>query len=172
MQQQFYLPSHEITPLTLAIVARKDNKQLSTCVLEEDGEYTVRQAPSKLVDNACRYFGSSLKGRQDGTKEVCGITHKAPISIDPLSGMYFFPTYSPQSPKCSWIAHSHIDEMHKATSTLSEIIFKNGKRAMIEVSYGSLLNQVQRTAQFRFLLDHRINFLQQLRKDSDPEPFS
>ena len=174
MQQNFYTPPYEITPLTLAIVAKKEKKRLTTRILEEEAEYLVDQAPSKVIDYACKYFGSSLKGRQDGTRDICGITHKAPISIDPTSGMYFFPTYSPISPNCSWIAHSHIDQMHKATSRSTEIIFNNGKRIVLEVTYGSMLNQVQRTAQFRYLLGNRINFLQQYQKEQEQnlEPFS
>lgn len=176
MQRNFYTPSYEITPLTLAVIAQKEKKYVTTQVLEEETTYTVNQVPTKVIADACQFFGASLKGRQDGARYICGITHKAPISIDPVSGMYFFPTNSPASPTCSWIAHSHIDQMHKATNKLTEIIFSNGKRIIVEASYGSLLNQLHRTAQFRYLLDNRIKFLQQYQKgidpDSDPDPFS
>jgi competence protein ComK len=166
MQLNLYKPSYEITPLTLAIISHKGNRNVTT-ILESDAEYTISKSPRKVIDEACKFFGSSLKGRQDGTKEVCGITHKAPISIDPSSGMYFFPTYSPTNPDCSWIAHTHINELQQA-GKLTTIIFKNGKRIMIEASYGSLLNQLNRTAQYRYLLDDRIRFLQQFQVD-DPE---
>ncbi|MBM7601665.1 competence protein ComK [Virgibacillus halotolerans] len=168
MQRNLYKPSYEITPLTLAIISHKGKKNITT-VLEKEAEYTIHQSPSKVIDDACKFFGASLKGRQEGTRNVCGITHKAPISIDPLSGMYFFPTYSPTNPNCSWLAHTHINDLQQAAGKLTEIIFKNGKRIMIEASYGSLLNQVNRTAQFRYLLDDRIKFLQQFRKDPDSE---
>src|SRR5690606_5961525 len=115
---------------------------------------------------ACKFFGASLKGRQEGTKNICGITHKAPISIDPSSGMYFFPTTSPTSSKCSWIAHSHIDHVLRIDSKTSEIVFKNGKKVVINASYGSVMNQIHRTAQYRYLLDQRIKQLQQ--RDPDP----
>ncbi|WP_234448085.1 competence protein ComK [Virgibacillus salexigens] len=156
-----YMQSPEVTPLTVALVAQRDssNKPI-TMVLEEEAEYPVNYPPSKIVDHACKFFGSSLKGRQEGTKDICGITHKAPITIDPISGMYFFPTTSPTSSNCSWIAHSHIDQVLKADNYGTEILFKNGKRILIDISYGSALNQIQRTAQFRYLLDNRIKFLQ------------
>lgn len=171
MLNDFYSPPYEITPLTLAILAQKDiNGNSATCVLEEEAEYDVNQSPSKVIDYACKFFGASLKGRQDGTRDICGITHKAPISIDPSSGMYFFPTTSPTNPKCSWIAHSHIDKMNKVLDQRTEIIFKNGKRILLESSYGSMMNQVQRTAQFRYLLDNRIRFLQQYNAETVAEP--
>ncbi|MFD2042732.1 competence protein ComK [Ornithinibacillus salinisoli] len=166
MFKEFYTPSHEITPQTLAVLAQVDKGgNLSTCVLEEESEYVIDYSPSKLIDFSCKFFGSSLKGRQDGTRDICGITHKAPISIDPSSGMYFFPTSSPTNPKCSWIAHSHIKQVNKAGNLSTEIIFKSGKQVILDTSFGSLINQVQRTAQFRYLLDNRIKYLKQHRND-------
>ncbi|WP_077297251.1 competence protein ComK [Virgibacillus pantothenticus] len=156
----FYTEPPEITPFTAALVAQRDsNNKPMTMVLEEQGEYAVRCTPSKMIDHACKYFGSSLKGRQDGTRDICGITHKAPITVDPLSGMYFFPTISPSSSQCTWIAHSHIDQVQKKDEYDTEIIFHNGKSIVVEISYGSMLNQIQRTAQFRYLLNNRLKFL-------------
>lgn len=172
MPNDFYYPTYEITPLTLAILAKGNKKSSAACVLEEEAEYVIDYSPSKVIDYACKFFGASLKGRQEGTRDICGITHKAPISIDPSSGMYFFPTYSPISPKCSWIAHSHIDQVNRVTNHSTEIIFKNGKQILLDISYGSMLNQVQRTAQFRYLLDNRIKFLQQYQVDAVIEPFA
>ncbi len=162
MMKNYYFTSHEITPFTMAVIADCDvNGDQVTRVLEEDAEYVLDGNPTKVIDDACRFFGASLKGRQDGTKDISGITHKAPISIDPSSGMYFFPTTSPTSHKCSWIAHSHIDKVGRAPDQQTEVLFKNGRRVIVDISYGSMLNQLQRTAQFRYLLDNRIRFLHQ-----------
>jgi len=168
-----YYPTYEITPLTTAILVHRDKTgRVSTRILEEKEEIIVSQSPTKVVDYACRFFGSSLKGRQDGTRDVCGITHKAPISIDPTSGMYFFPTASPSNANCSWIAHSHIDQVNKADSKSTEILFKTGKTIRADISFGSLLNQIQRTAQFRYLLDNRIKYLQKQTVEMVAEPYA
>jgi len=174
MFEYFYEPSHEITPLTMAVVAQHDHYgETNTRIMEEQEEYVVDHTPSKLIDHACRFFGASLRGRQDGTRNICGITHKAPISIDPISGMYFFPTRSPNHPNCSWIAHSHIDQVKKGNHNRAEILFKNGRYITLDVSFGSIMNQIQRTAQFRYLLDNRIRFLQKKhRADAAEEPFA
>ncbi|WP_245799172.1 competence protein ComK [Virgibacillus siamensis] len=169
----FYSPTHEVTPLTMAVLAQFDMDGNSrTCVLEEQTDYTVLVSSSKIIDNACKYFGASLRGRQDGTRDICGLTHKAPIAVDPSSGMYFFPTTSPANPKCSWIAHSHIDQVSKVDQNETEILFKNGRRITIPVSYGSMLNQIQRTAQFRYLLDNRIKYLLKQNGEMVAEPFA
>ncbi|MEI3612853.1 competence protein ComK [Pseudogracilibacillus sp. SO30301A] len=152
--------SYEVTPLTMAVLSGKDDKgSRNTVVLEEKKEYTVHTTPTKMIDEACKFFGSSLKGRLEGTKDISRITHKAPIAIDPSSGMYFFPTASPSNEECSWIAHSHVKDIQSIGKTKTEIIFKNGRRIIINVSYGSMMNQLQRTAQFRYSLDTRMKIL-------------
>lgn len=162
MLNDYYFPSYEINPMTMAVVPQQNKYgEFITFVYEDMDEYIVDYSPSKVIDYACKYFGASLKGRQEGTREICEITHKAPIAIDPASGMYFFPTTSPASSKCSWIAHSHIEKVIKISGYRSEVIFKNGKSIIFNLSYGSLMNQIQRTAQFRYLLDKRISFLRQ-----------
>lgn len=173
MLNDLYTSPQEITPLTLAVITTHDQYgQSNTYIMEDQDDYDVSHSPTKIVDHACRFFGASLRGRQDGTKDISGITHKAPISIDPASGMYFFPTFSPASPKCSWIAHSHIDKVNWAKHQCTEIIFKNKRRVILEVSYGSVLNQIQRTAQFRYLLDERIKYLWKRNPEQVAEPFA
>ncbi len=170
-----FYPAYEITPLTMAVLVQRGKtktEKVSTCILEEQEEIIVEQTPTKIIDYACKFFGSSLKGRQEGTRDICGITHKAPISIDPASGMYFFPTTSPSSEKCSWIAHSHIDQVNKAANQCTEVLFKTGKKIVLEVSFGSVLNQIQRTAQFRYLLDNRIKYLQKQTVEMVAEPYA
>lgn len=173
MLNDFYLSSRELTPLTLGVIVQYDQYgNPNACILEEEKEYAIKASSTKVIDEACRFFGSSLRGRQDGTKDICDITHKAPIAVDPVSGMYFFPTYSPTSSKCSWIAHSHIEQVNKREDKQTEIIFKNKRSVLLEVSYGSILNQVQRTAQFRYLLDNRIKYLLKHGPEQVAEPFA
>src|SRR5690625_1024754 len=92
MLNEYLITHHEITPLTMAILPNyKENNVKSSHVLEESREYIVHSTPTKVIDNACKFFGSSLKGRIEGTRDISGITHKSPIAVDPSSGMYFFP---------------------------------------------------------------------------------
>ncbi|OEH54315.1 competence protein [Oceanobacillus sp. E9] len=161
----------EITPFTLAIVSEQDeNGRYIAKVLEEEMEYVLEAKPTNVIDYACKYFGASLKGRQEGTREISGITHKAPITIDPASGMYFFPTKSPSNANCSWIAHSHIKEVRRGDEGTTSVLFKNGSKISLDISHGSLINQLQRTAQIRFLLDDRIKrWRKPLRSEDDKD---
>lgn len=152
--------TYEISPMTMAVIPKQDESgKTHTIILEETGEYYVPSSPTRLIDLACRYFGSSLRGRLEGTKDISRITHKAPIAIDPSSGMFFFPTTSPRNKKCSWINHTHVDHIIPKENKQTKIIFNNGKELLVDVSYGSMMNQIQRTAQFRYSLEHRIKLI-------------
>lgn len=158
---------YEITPLTMAILCEPDeNGKVRTKAIEETNHLIINKSPTKIVDDACKFFGSSLKGRLDGTRDISSITHKAPIAIDPSSGMFFFPTASPINISCSWISHSHIKGV-KPIQNQSEVTFINGQKILLDVSYGSMLNQIQRTAQFRFSLENRINFIKNIISEKD-----
>lgn len=158
MQRDKRTRQFEITPLTMAIVPYESEEgAIHTRIMEKGSSYEVESHPSKIIDLACRYFGATLKGRQEGTFEVCSYTHKVPIAIDPYSGMYYFPTESPLSRSCVWIAHTHVKDIKEAKYQQTEVVFMNGERITVDVSFGSMQNQVQRTAQFRYKLDTRIN---------------
>lgn len=160
MKRKHYSSIHEITPLTMAVLAHQDkNGNTISHILEEKEEYYINRTPSDLIEEACMFFGASLKGRQDGTSEICGFTHKLPVSIDPGSGMYFLPTESPSNLNCSWLGHTHIYKLDRLEDLRTELTFSNGKTIILDVSYGSMLNQVNRTAQYRYLLDSRISNL-------------
>ena len=92
MLKEIYHSTYEITPQTMAVLSDRDSYgNIQSLILEQQQEYIVRDKPLKIIDYACKFFGKSLRGLQDGTKSVCGITHKAPLAIEHHSGMYFFP---------------------------------------------------------------------------------
>lgn len=125
-------------------------------VMEEKNEYFVRRRPLELIQDSCSYYGDSLKGRQDAATKLCGYTHKIPVSINPLTGIFFLPTISPSNEKCTWLSHTHILKILEYQEYQSKVLFNNGKTIILDVSHGSLQHQVYRTAQYRFLLETRI----------------
>lgn len=149
----------KITPLTLALLSKETKEgKLNTFIMEEKRDYVVQSAPIQVIDYACRVFGSTLKGRLEGGQDINQVTYKSPVAIDPSSGMYFFPTASPTNKNCSWIAHSHVKSYKPINQEREcEITFYSGDKLQLAVSYRSILNQIQRTAQFRFTLDRRMN---------------
>jgi len=149
--------SLEVTPFTLAVTPyRTKEGKLFSRVLEKDSEFIVKLSPTEVMEKSCNYFGSSLVGKQEGTKKILKYSHKLPICLEALSNMYFFPSTSPSNVGCHWLAHSHIRELRPAENLKTEVVFFNGKSILVEVSHGSLENQLHRTAQYKHLLGKRI----------------
>src|SRR5690625_2856287 len=160
--------TYEISPLTMAIIAiENESGIINTQIFENETNYLINKSPVKMIDHACRYFGSSVRGRQHGTADISGITYKPALSIDQASGMYFLPTSSPRNKHCSCISHSHIDFIQPTKNQMTEVHFKNGQKIILDISYGSMMNQIQRTAQFRYLLNDRIKKLDDYGKNFD-----
>ncbi|HLR70110.1 MAG TPA: competence protein ComK [Pseudogracilibacillus sp.] len=162
---------YEISPLTMAVLPVSDDETgaMNTVIIEQTGSYRVPSPPTKLIDSACRFFGSSLQGRVEGTREISRFTHKAPIVIDPSTGMFFFPTMSPRNRNCAWINHSYVENVQAINQKQTKVVFSNNEYVIVDISYGSMVNQLQRTAQFRFSLENRMKQIHSEMKKKLPQ---
>ncbi|WP_163582922.1 competence protein ComK [Gracilibacillus saliphilus] len=151
----------EISPKTLAVVGYEADGRFLTRVIEyeEVDDYETTFSTQQVMDVTCKAFGISLKGLIEGSRMLSGITHKPPIAIDRISGMYFFPVESPLRKACTWIAHSHVLEIEKIEQHLTRVVFKNGRELVLEVSYATMINQLYRTAQYRYLLSNKMEHI-------------
>ena len=70
---------YEVSEGTLAIVP---NERENSLVYEDDDRYIIEQSPFEIMENSCRYFGSTYRGRKDGAKDILGAEYKVPIIID------------------------------------------------------------------------------------------
>ncbi len=150
------LTEYEISSYTMAVLPEVTENGLYSRVMEMDTDFLVKMKPIDIIEKSCRFFGSSLKGRREGTKEIMGITHKAPIVIDPTNYIYFFPTLSPNRPQCAWISHSFVQNIQSCEYDDTILVFSNQKSIQLPVSKGSLENQLYRTAQLITTLSKRI----------------
>ena len=81
---------YEITSSTLIIMA----SELGSIVYDYEGKHLIKLSTGKLIEDNCKNYGSSFKGRKDGTKALTGIRYKTPIIISELNRIIFFPTTS------------------------------------------------------------------------------
>ena len=146
--------NYEITYDTEMIIPLSNNESK---VIEKDDEYIVEQNTLKILEHSCEYFGSSLEGRKEGTKKILGITHKSPIIVEESRKIIFFPTNSPERKDCAWINLEKIDKYYKVDKKASSILFKCGKLVNLNISYGSLTNQILRATRLKFILEDRIS---------------
>ena len=146
--------NYEITYDTEMIIPVSNNESK---VIEKDDEYIVEQNTLKILEHSCEYFGSSFEGRKEGTKKILGITHKSPIIVEESRKIIFFPTNSPERKDCAWINLEKIDKYYKVDNKTSSILFKCGKIVNLNISYGSLTNQILRATRLKFILEDRIS---------------
>lgn len=132
--------SYTINKKTLAIVPISDSK---TKIYENNNVIIVADSVKNLIEDNCRFYGSSYEGRKKGTNDLIGVTHKSPIIIEDSSGLIFFPTCSPRLKNCSWISLNNI-ESYKRFQADSIITFQNNLTLKVPVSTKIINNQVLR----------------------------
>lgn len=130
---------YEINDETLAILAFEDKAK----VIELNDEYIVDEAPYSIMERSCKYFGSSLEGRIDGSKDILGSVYKIPIVVEESQKIIFFPTEALSSPSVSWISYKNIKNIEKFGSK-SLIRFNNDNVITVDCPYFSMKNQIFR----------------------------
>lgn len=147
------LDEYEINSSTLAIIPIDEN---NSKVMEEEAEYFVTKSSTNIIENSCMYFGSTLAGRNEGTKNLIGGTYKLPIVIEESRDIIFFPTSSPRLNECCWLSLNNLVDYEKADK-YSLVKFKNGTVLNTDISIFSLENQVLRASRLENVLRKRKN---------------
>jgi len=132
--------NYEINDDTLAIIPIDE---FSSKVYENSDEYVVDDTPYNIMENSCKYFGSSLDGRIHGSKSVLGSVYKIPVIVEESQKLIFFPTEALDSPSVSWISYKNIKNVEKKGSK-SLIRFNNDNSIIIDCPYFSMKNQIFR----------------------------
>ena len=150
------MKEYEINDATLAIMPNTDTTSI---VVESDVKYNVEALPLKIVDYSCKYFGSSYRGRREGSKQILKTSYKLPIMIEDSRNIIFFPTISPDETNCSWIAWNKIFDINpvKDDKSYTEVIFDNGRKINVPISYKSMENQILRASRLESVIRNRKN---------------
>lgn len=125
-------------------------------VIEFDSEFIINKSSKAIIDDSCKYFGSSYQGRLDGSKKMLNMNYKLPIVIEEYNNLIFFPTSSPRFQDCIWISLGNIKTYSK-NDNFSRITFAKDIIYDIDISYYSLENQIFRAAMLDSLLRKRKN---------------
>lgn len=142
---------YEINNETIALIPINDE---ITKVYEKDNTLLINKPIMNIIEHSCKYFGSSYKGRHEGTKNLIGVSHKSPIIIEESRNIIYFPTTSPRLNNCSWIALNHVKDYKKKDNN-TIIYFENGEEIELEISIGSFDNQYLRATKLESVLRKR-----------------
>lgn len=112
-------------------------------VVYELGKQMIINKPSlSLVSRSCYVFGSSYKGRTEGTKELTGYRYKLPLVIQESDDVIIFPTKSPNSTSNEWVALNHVEGFYPNEAKDTTFVeFDNGLLLELSVSYEVFKNQ-------------------------------
>lgn len=146
-QNVIFVDDYEINPNTLYVKPIQYEGKMASYILELDGgEFITPFKPIEVVKRSCEFFGYDYEGQRKGTKSLTGYTHKAPIEIERAFSIFIFPTSSPDRDHCMWIAHSHVDSFSKNNARETMVTFRNKRKLILSVSYGTFETQLARTA--------------------------
>ena len=145
---------YEISKGTLAILPNEKN---SSVVYEDDNRYIIKETPFKIMEDSCKYFGSTYEGRKDGAREMLGAEYKVPIVIEDSSNLIVFPTTSPLSEDCVWISLKRVEKIEKIDANNTKIIFDNKKEIIVDSSYRTIENQLSRASRLDLILRNHKN---------------
>lgn len=146
---------YSINKNTLAILPFGDKKSI---IYEKNDCFLIDSKPNKIMDDSCKYYGSSMAGRLKGTDSLIGISYKAPIIIEENSPLVFFPTSSPRLKKCAWLSLNNISKYYYDNISRKSVVkFLNDETISFSISYNILNNQVLKANRLEYVLRNRIN---------------
>ncbi len=145
---------YEISKGTLAIVP---NENYSSIVYEDEERYIIDQTPFSIMEESCKYFGSTYEGRKNGAREILGAEYKVPIVIEDSNNLIVFPTTSPSADDCVWISLKRVKKIEKIENNYTKVIFDNNKELIVDCSYRTFENQLSRASRLDLILRNHKN---------------
>ncbi len=145
------MKEYEINEGTLAILAEGEK---SASIYEDERKYDVDIPAFQVMENSCQYYGSSYLGRVQGAEYILGKGYKMPIIVDETRNIIFFPTISPVSTECTWLALNKIKRIDDIGDS-TKVIFNNNQEIVLNLSYRSVQNQLYRAARLDSIIRNR-----------------
>ena len=131
------LNNYCISDNTLAVIAL----DASCCMVYEIGStFKINMSIKQILDFSCNFYGSSLKGRMEGSKHILNMKYKLPIIVNQYKNLIFFSTRSYTDNNTYIINYNNIDYYEKSGKD-TDIYFKNNIKIKLNDSYNVFKNQ-------------------------------
>ena len=143
--------TYEINEDTLALVPKSET---DVTVYEKENTFSCQSSCYEIMDNSCKYYGSTYEGRKEGSKYILGASYKLPIIVEETNSLIFIPTESPYLESCIWISLNNIERIEKNDQD-TIITFTNNRKIKVPTSYRSIENQILRATRLESLLRKR-----------------
>ncbi|TFD99252.1 competence protein ComK [Jeotgalibacillus salarius] len=116
------MSTYTINASTMLLEPRIEEGRLAgTIIYEKDRPpVLVDMKPMEIIEHSCLYYFSTYEGRKTSSRFLTRISHKPPIVIDPVTGIYFFSTHADSNKSNYWIALHHVINMEKTDDISNE----------------------------------------------------
>lgn len=138
----------------------------NTCFLMFDGKNTViNELATELViqgntlknilESSCEYYGSSLKGRIIGARNIIKSRYRIPIIVSEKNNILLFPLNGKKNEEHIWFNFGMIKSYEKAGEFVN-ITFNNGFSKKFMISYAILNNQILKCSRLLVIYMSRV----------------
>lgn len=142
--------SYIINRKTLAVTALNEKQSL---VYEGGRQLVIERSSLNIVRKSCQVFGSTYRGRTEGTKKITGYRYKMPIVVQDYDEIVIFPTQSPTSQINDWISLQHVEHFYPNLSKNTTFVrFDNGLLLEFGISYASFQSQYMRACYLKTII--------------------
>ena len=145
---------YEISNGTLAIMPGEEEKSI---IYEDNEMFEVDEVPFKIMEDSCKYFGSTYNGRKESARDILGAEYKVPIIVEDSDNLIVFPTTSPAAADCIWISLKRVKKIEKIDGYNTRILFDNNKEITVPCSFRTIENQLSRASRLDFIMRMRKN---------------
>lgn len=121
-------------------------------IIENYITYFSIKMPIDIINESCKYYGSSFLGRCASTEYMTGIKYKCPIIISEIKSIIFFPTSSYKKTDCYWFNYNTIKKYYENSNYLLEIELLNGEKITLNLSKRIFNNQLFRSSRLESIL--------------------
>lgn len=118
-----------------------DKNGIGTFITEKGRKLYLKISCIKLLKYSCNFYGNSYNIQRQFVIDVFNYYIKTPIITSSFNMIIFFPTSSPSSDKCVWIAYNNVTRYVKENNR-TKIYFDNGNVLSLNVPYVTIDNQI------------------------------
>ena len=108
----------------------------------------------KILENSCIYYGSSLKGRMEGSKNLINSKYRLPIIISDKNNLIFFPINGAKKNEIIWFNFNMI-KIYIKEKNFVKIIFNNNYEQQFMISYTIFNNQMLKCSRLWWVYNSR-----------------
>lgn len=110
-------------------------------IIEKKSKICFKSDCLKIIKFSCNYYGHSYKIQRQFIIDNFNFYIKTPIVLSEYEMIIFFPTTTPKSKECIWIAYNNI-ERYVSENNYTKIFFKGGKVLNVSASYTTIDSQI------------------------------